>query len=83
MSDKAKDIIVEFSGWLRISPTAARFQLISDIEAIGLISGREWLALSEEDRENYVLEDVIAAQANCDDSEYTQIDVFEDDTPDT
>lgn len=76
----AKDIIVEFSGWVRITPSNLRFQLITDEEEPEVITGVEWLALDEETRGDYVLEDFIAAQRDADDGELVDLQVFEDDT---
>ena len=77
-----KDIIVEFSGWVRLSPDKARFQSLHPSENGKIISGTDWLNLpSDEDRCDYILEDVVAAQRDCDDGNYEHIDVFEDDTP--
>lgn len=73
-----KDIIVEFAGWVRISPQNVRFQHSS---TDNIITGVEWLALSESNREDYILECVIATQRDAQDKEYVQIDVFEDDSP--
>ena len=76
-----KDIIVEFSGWVRITPDKARFQQITDNEKPSTISGVQWLALDEETRSDYVLEDYIAAQRDGHDGELIDLQVFEDDTP--
>ena len=76
-----KDIIVEFSGWVRITPENARFQSITDEENPEVITGVQWLALDEETRYgNYILEDVIAAQRDGHDGELVDLQVFEDDS---
>lgn len=80
MSNEIKDIIVEFAGWVRITPDTARFQLVSEDESPVIITGTEWLLLTEDQQEDYILEDVIAAQRDGHDGDYTQIDVFEDDS---
>lgn len=74
-----KDIIVEFSGWVRISPSKVVFVCIGSDKPD--INGEQWLALDEDARSDYILEDVIAAQRDCEDGDYDHIDVFEDDTP--
>lgn len=74
-----KDIIVEFAGWVRITPENARFQSITDEDEPETITGVEWLALDEETRDgNYVLESVIDAQRDGHDGDYMDITVFED-----
>ena len=73
-----KDIIVEFSGWVRMTPKKTNFV------CIGLdkpdINGEQWLKLSDDDKSDYILENVIDAQRDCDDGSYDLIDVFEDDS---
>ena len=41
-----------------------------------VITGVEWQKLDEDDQGDYVLEDVITAQRDCDDGSYDQINVF-------
>lgn len=74
-----RDIIGEFSGWFRIEPKKAKFVCIGSDGPD--ISGEQWLALDEDAQNDYILQDVIAAQRDCDDGNYEHIDVFEDDTP--
>lgn len=76
-----KDIIVEFSGWVRITPKNAKFINISTINEKGdmpPIDGLQWLAMPEEERGDYILKSVIDAQRDADVGEYDRIDVFED-----
>ena len=75
-----RDIIIEFSGWVRITPKNTKFVCIHDADKPD-IDGEQWLALDHEQRSDYILEDVIATQRDCDDGDYTLIDVFEDDSP--
>jgi len=74
-----KDIIVEFSGWVRMTPKKVSFVYIGSDKPD--INGEQWLALDEDAQSDYILEDVITAQRDCDDGDYEHIDVFEDDTP--
>ena len=79
-----KDIIVEFSGWVRMTPKKVSFVCIGSDNPAGkgwVIDGEQWLALDKDAQSDYILEDVIAAQRDCDDGNYEHIDVFEDDTP--
>ena len=78
-----RDIIVEFSGWVRLSPKNAKF-LLTHADQDGrpdMITGEAWQQLNEDDQGDYILEDVIAAQRDCDDGDYQQIDWFVDDSP--
>jgi hypothetical protein len=80
VTNEMKDIIVEFSGWVRLSPAKATFVNVSG-QRPDVITGVEWQKLDEDDQGDYILEDVIAAQRDCDDGDYQQIDWFVDDSP--
>ena len=73
-----RDIIVEFSGWVRMNPKKVSYVCIGSDKPD--INGEEWLELHEDARGDYIIEDVITAQRDCDDGNYEQIDVFEDDS---
>ena len=75
-----RDIIIEFSGWVRMTPKNTKFLCIHKDDKPD-IDGEHWLALDHEQRSDYILEDIIATQRDCDDGDYTFIDVFEDDSP--
>jgi len=52
-------IIVEFSGWVECDSDKVMFaSLLTD----DVITGTEWLKLSQDDQDNYILEDCIEAQ---------------------
>jgi hypothetical protein len=65
-------IIIDFSGWIKISPEKVKFVNIGSEEE-KVISGAEWMKLNEDERGDYVLEDVIAAQRDCYDGSYDDI----------
>jgi hypothetical protein len=46
-----------------------------------MITGEAWQQLDDYDQGDYVLEDVITAQRDCDDGSYDQIYVSVDDSP--
>lgn len=73
-----RNIIVQFSGWARLSPEVAKFENNDG----KVVNGKEWQQLPEEKREEFVLQCLIAAQRDADDSEYTDIDYFSDDSID-
>jgi len=75
-----KDIIVEFKGWISIEPKKLSFICIDSFET--KINGEQWLALDKKDRSNYIIEDVIAAQRDCQDGDYEYVDVSEEDYDD-
>lgn len=75
----SKDIIVEFSGWCRLNPEDAKFQHLRETIPDGTaktIDGIEWQSLSEDERSNYTLEDVVAAIRDSSDNEWTLIETF-------
>jgi hypothetical protein len=80
-----KDIIVEFSGWVRLSPEKVKFVKVTSRshpdERPDKITGEDWQKLDEESQGDYILESVIDAQRDGDDGDYSSIDVFADDTP--
>jgi len=62
------DIIVEYSGWIRLSPQNIRFEYIGQNDMPLTIDGVQWQALSEDEQGDYILEDEIAISmaASCD-----------------
>ena len=70
-------IIVEFSGWVECDSDEVKFEYIgSEDNSRQLITGTEWLKLSEYDRYDYILEDCIEAQKTSLDGSYEHIDVI-------
>lgn len=69
-----KDIIVEFSGWVRIEPKKAKFVCIGSDGPD--INGEQWLALDKNARSGYILESVRDAQRDADDWGYERTDIF-------
>ena len=70
-------IIVEFSGWVECDSDKVKFQYISnDDDQCTVITGTEWLKLSEDDRDDYMLEDCIEAQKTSVDGSYEHMDVI-------
>jgi hypothetical protein len=47
------------------------------METMETISGDEWVKLSEDDRADYIIEDVIAAIRDADEGEWNLIDVVD------
>lgn len=68
------DIVVDFAGWIRISPENVKFVCIG--RDMPDIDGFQWLALSEDERVDYILEDAVAAIRDSDDGSWDQIDVM-------
>ena len=68
-------IIVEFSGWVECDSDKVKFQYISnDDDQCTVITGTEWLKLSQDEQDDYILEDCIEAQRTALDGSYEHID---------
>lgn len=66
-------IIVEFSGWVECDSDEVKFlKLLTD----DVITGAEWLKLSQDEQDDYMLEDCIEAQRTALDGSYEHIDVI-------
>jgi len=71
----SNDIIVEYSGWIRLSPQNIRFEYIGQDDMPQNIDGVQWQALSEDEQGDYILEDAIAAIRDSDDGEWVDLSV--------
>lgn len=69
------DIVVEYSGWIRLSPQNIRFEYIGQDDMPQNINGVQWQALSEDEQSDYILEDAIAAIRDADDGEWVDLSV--------
>jgi len=69
------DIVVEYSGWIRLSPQNIRFEYIGQDDMPQNIDGIQWQALSEDEQGDYILEDAIAAIRDADDGEWVDLSV--------
>ena len=66
------DIIIEYRGWIRLSPQNIRFEYIGQDDMPQNIDGVQWQALSEDEQGDYILEDAIAAIRDADDGEWVE-----------
>ena len=66
-------IVVEFSGWVECDSDKVKFASMLDDS---IITGTEWLKLSEDDRDNYILEDFVHAQETALDGSLEYLDVI-------
>ena len=69
------DIVLEFSGWVKISPENIRFDYIGQDDMPQNIDGVQWQALSEDEQSDYIIEDAIAAIRDADDGEWVDLSV--------
>ena len=52
-------IIIGFNGWVEADPESIRFQYIGEMAAAeAFITGTDYLKLDEDERDNYILEDL-------------------------
>jgi hypothetical protein len=76
-------IIIGFSGWVEADPESIRFQYIGEMAAAeALISGTDYLKLDEDERYEYILEDLGQAYTNAFDGELDVCDVSVEEDPD-
>ena len=69
-------IIINMSGWCEADPARTMFQYIGPRDdAEKLIGGEQWLGLPENDRADYILENVVTAFKYSVDGEYDLIDI--------
>ena len=69
----SKKIIVEFSGWVECDSDKVMFVSMLDDSAI---TGTEWLKLSQDEQDDYILEDCIEAQRTALDGSLEYLDVI-------
>ena len=69
------DIVVEYSGWIRLSPQNIRFEYIGQDDMPQNIDGVQWQALSEDEQSDYIVEDAVAAIRDADDGEWVDLSV--------
>ena len=72
------DIVVEYSGWVRMNPKNIRFEYIGQDDMPQNIDGVQWQALSEDEQGDYILEDAVAAIRDADDGEWTDLSAYVD-----
>ena len=66
-------IILEFSGWVKCDSDKVKFvSLLTD----DVITGAEWLKLSQDEQNDYILEDCIEAQKTALDGSLEHCDVI-------
>lgn len=69
-------IIIGFNGWVEADPETIRFQYIGEMAAAeAFISGTDYLKLDEDERDNYIIEDLGVAYSTAFDGELDMCDV--------
>jgi hypothetical protein len=80
----AKKIIVEFSGWVECDSSRVLFQYIGDehdddVRRWPVITGNEWLKLSEDEQDDYSLKDCVHAQQTAINGSFIDVQVIVED----
>ena len=77
-------IIIEFNGWIEADPDSIRFQYIGLVRESQMImnTGTEYLQLDEDERSDYILEDLGVAYRDAFDGLLEQCDVNIEEDPD-
>ena len=70
-------LVINFSGSVAIKADSVKFENLSDEAGPETITGEEWLELSTDEQENYVLESLGMALCQTDSAEYDEITVSE------
>lgn len=77
-------IIIGFNGWVEADPENIKFQYIGEMAAAEvLISGTDYLKLDEDERDEYILEDLGQAYTTSFDGELDTCDVRVEEDVDT
>jgi len=72
-----KDVYLNFGGWLKLDPNT-RMQYIGERENFDqIITVAVWQTLPEEFRDEYILEDFVAAVRDCEDLEFNELTITE------
>ena len=86
MEKMMSKIIIEFNGWIEADPESIRFQWIGDyVENEShkhIITGTEYVQLDEDERSDYILEDLGVAYRDAFDGLLEQCDVNIEEDPD-
>ena len=86
MEKMMSKIIIEFNGWIEADPESIRFQWIGDyVENEShkhIITGTEYIQLDEDERSDYILEDLGVAYRDAFDGLLEQCDVNIEEDPD-
>lgn len=72
-----ENIVVEYSGWCKIDPEDARFVYCGgEPVTVEFISGTVWQQMDEDERSNWVLEDLVQTQIDAFDGSIEYLDVI-------
>jgi hypothetical protein len=74
----SKKIIVEFSGWIECDSDKVMFVAGWNTDGLPdrVITGTEWLKLSQDEQDEYILEDCVEAQKTALDGSYEHMDII-------
>jgi hypothetical protein len=70
-----KDIYLDFGGWAKVDPNTRMQYTGQDENAPQFITAKEFVFLPFEKRQDYILEDFVAAIRDAEDIEYNELTV--------
>jgi hypothetical protein len=74
--NKYDNLVIEFSGYLNVSPNSVRFQYIGTGNKQPVINGNKYVKLTDEEKSEYILESVAKTIEVADDVDYDEIKVM-------
>lgn len=73
---KYDNLVIEFSGYLNVSPNSVRFQYVGTDNKQPVINGNKYIKLTEKEKSEYILESVAKTIEVADDVDYDEIKVM-------
>jgi hypothetical protein len=75
--NKYDNLIIEFSGYLNVSPNSVRFQYVgTDKRFQPVINGNKYVKLTEKEKSEYILESVAKTMEVAEDVDFDEIKVM-------
>lgn len=73
---KYDNLVIEFSGYLNVSPNSVRFQYVGTGNKKPIINGNKYVKLTDEEKSEYILESFAKTIEVADDVNYDEIKVM-------
>ena len=69
------EIVIDIGGWVALDPSKVDFVYIGGAGKPEYIKGDEWWELSDDERGDYILEDLVKCIKDADDASWGEIEV--------
>jgi len=79
--NKYDNLVIEFSGYLNVSPNSVRFQYIGTENKQPVINGNKYIKLTDEEKQDYIIESIAKTIEVAEDVDYDEIKVTTCDVP--